>query len=131
MFLYGPASRNRTHIRKVEAYCIIHYTIASKSLLYFIYTTMSNTFGAQAKNRTLITNVPSWCTTIVLQEHWCRQQDSNLHTQAYLACALGRYKLPSLPLSYGGMFGTPTPIRTERTAPFERADFTNLSIGAL
>ena len=28
------------------------------------------------------------------------------------------------------MFGTPTQIRTERTAPFERADFTNLSIGA-
>ena len=26
--------------------------------------------------------------------------------------------------------GTPTQIRTERTAPFERADFTNLSIGA-
>ena len=27
--------------------------------------------------------------------------------------------------------GTPTPIRTEKTAPFERADFTNLSIRAL
>ena len=26
--------------------------------------------------------------------------------------------------------GTPAPIRTEKTAPFERADFTNLSIGA-
>ena len=27
-------------------------------------------------------------------------------------------------------YGTPAPIRTERTAPFERADFTNLSTGA-
>ena len=27
--------------------------------------------------------------------------------------------------------GTPAPIRTEKTAPFERADFTNLSTGAL
>ena len=27
--------------------------------------------------------------------------------------------------------GDPTPIRTERTAPFERADFANLSMGAL
>ena len=26
--------------------------------------------------------------------------------------------------------GTPTLIRTERTSPFERDDFTNLSIGA-
>ena len=33
---------------------------------------------------------------------WCLWQDSNLHTQAYLACALARYKLASLPLSYRG-----------------------------
>lgn len=26
--LFGPASRNRTHILEVEAPCIIHYTIA-------------------------------------------------------------------------------------------------------
>lgn len=27
--IFGAASRNRTHIRRVEAYCIIHYTIAA------------------------------------------------------------------------------------------------------
>ena len=27
-FISGTASRNRTHIRRVEAYCILHYTIA-------------------------------------------------------------------------------------------------------
>jgi hypothetical protein len=35
--------------------------------------------------------------------NWCLWQDSNLHTRAYLARALGRYKLPSLPLSYRGV----------------------------
>jgi hypothetical protein len=34
---------------------------------------------------------------------WCLWQESNLHTQAYLACALTRYKLASLPLSYRGI----------------------------
>ena len=33
---------------------------------------------------------------------WCLWQDSNLHTPAYLAGALARYKLASLPLSYRG-----------------------------
>ena len=33
--LFGPASRNRTHILEVEALCIIHYTIASNFLLYY------------------------------------------------------------------------------------------------
>jgi hypothetical protein len=28
-------------------------------------------------------------------------------------------------------FGAPAPIRTEKTAPFERADFTDLSTGAI
>ena len=36
---------------------------------------------------------------------WCLWQDSNLHTVAYLATALTRYKLASLPLSYRGMIG--------------------------
>lgn len=27
--IFGAASRNRTHIRRVEAYCIVHYTIAA------------------------------------------------------------------------------------------------------
>ena len=33
---------------------------------------------------------------------WCPWEDSNLHTMAYLAIALTRYKLVSLPLSYRG-----------------------------
>ena len=33
---------------------------------------------------------------------WCPQQESNLHTPHYLYGALVRYKLTSLPLSYGG-----------------------------
>ena len=46
---------------------------------------------------------------------WCLRQDSNLHTQAYLACALAEYKAASLPLSYGGVSflrGEPEEIRT-------------------
>ena len=40
-------------------------------------------------------------------------------------------ELPQLP-ALGRMlkFGTPTLIRTERTLPFERSDFANLSMGA-
>ena len=34
---------------------------------------------------------------------WSPWQDSNLHTPAYLAGALARYKLASLPLSYKGV----------------------------
>ena len=34
-----------------------------------------------------------------------------------------------IPVNYKS-FGTPTLIRTERTTPFERVDFTNLSMGA-
>ena len=34
-----------------------------------------------------------------------------------------------IPLNYKST-GTPTLIRTERTTPFERVDFTNLSMGA-
>jgi hypothetical protein len=33
IFLYGPACRNRTHIRRVEADCIIHYTNARKRMV--------------------------------------------------------------------------------------------------
>ena len=36
-------------------------------------------------------------------ETWCPQQESNLHTPHYLYGALVRYKLTSLPLSYGGI----------------------------
>jgi hypothetical protein len=41
--------------------------------------------------------------------------------------------IPNYTLLYYLMsnFGTPTQIRTERTTPFERVDFTNLSIGAM
>ena len=42
------------------------------------------------------------CCRYTKDTYWCLWQDSNLHTQAYLACALARYKLASLPLSYRG-----------------------------
>ena len=35
------------------------------------------------------------------------------------------------PHDAGFFFGTPAPIRTETTAPFERADFANLSTGVM
>ncbi len=50
-----------------------------------------------------ICNPLHWASLPPVHCCWCRQQDSNLHTQAYLACALARYKLASLPLSYGGI----------------------------
>ena len=40
-------------------------------------------------------------------KNWWPQQESNLHTPAYLAGALVRYKLTSLPLSYGAKLVIP------------------------
>ena len=50
--------------------------------------------------------LPPFHTSIIIQliccvVNWWPQQESNLHTPAYLAGALVRYKLTSLPLSYG------------------------------
>ena len=53
--------------------------------------------------------------------NWYRQKESNLY---FYVRSVVYY-----PLYYGDKIGALTPIRTEKTAPFERADFTNLSIG--
>ena len=42
---FGLAYRNRTHIRRVEAYCIIHYTKASKLCISPGTRTPTNGFG--------------------------------------------------------------------------------------
>ena len=55
--------------------------------------------------------------------NWYRQKESNLY---FYVRSVVYY-----PLYYGDKIGALTPIRTEKTAPFERADFTNLSIRAL
>ena len=54
---------------------------------------------------------------------WYRQKESNLYFHVRSVV----YYL----LYYSDKIGALTPIRTEKTAPFERADFTNLSIRAV
>lgn len=54
---------------------------------------------------------------------WYRQKESNLYSHVR--------SVVYYPLYYSDKIGALTPIRTEKTAPFERADFTNLSIRAL
>ena len=59
----------------------------------------------------------------ITQINWYRQKESNLYSHVR--------SVVYYPLYYSDKIGALTPIRTEKTAPFERADFTNLSIRAV
>ena len=95
----GTACRNRTHIRRVEAYCIIHYTNA-------VLVRVARIELARPKPRDFKSLVSTYFTILAITLLYLKQ-------------------------SCKSTVGTQSEIRTHRISPFERDDFSNLSIWAL
>ena len=80
--------------------------------------------GRGYKNRTCVNGIKTRCFTIKLTPNnlWSPRLESNQRLE-YPRLADCHYPTQRL-------FGTPPQSRTERTLPFERSDFANLSSGA-